>query len=784
MFALYFNRKEVFRILSSLCNAALNRLIKGAENSLSSSSDIFSKHNSNAHGDLAVSVMSKGGGLLRGRGDDFSRQDWEESVESTDDFDMSSKLDQDEKKRPSIHTMNHQIVRYSHIKTALVNSLADLDNQIRQMEFRNVFRLSYHETIVTEEAPCYHFMKSDGSSQTGSMYLSQNFLNFCSIGPPTAAQQQTVSISLLFDSPQDPNLVYTVPYSHIVSVQKQSPTALAGSGKLTALSLSGYLVVTTKNKAEFWLSFSSLKTRDRVSDMILSRIKTVDWNFDEDLIIGGRNGPPKLVAPAKRSSLAVDGSNPAISSFLNFEPLNDGQFETLKTGLNFLVDSEARGVQSDVSSQSLLDWTKFFEMYGKDVCIVKDMKNVRDLIVQSYGVPEQFRGDFWMLVSGAWNSRPEKGYYERLLKDNAHRLNPFAEEIEKDVRRSLPEHTAYQSPMGLDALRRVLTAFSWRNPAIGYAQALNIISAVLLLHLREEDAFWILCVIVERLLPDHYTKTLVGSVVDQAVFTQLVQIHLPNLAAHLNKLYLDLSTFSVPWFLCLYLNSVSLNVAVRLLDTFFLEGPKFLFWIAVSVLKVNEEKLINKGKDDDIFVAILKDFFSRLGAADSEGQNDIHLTTGRPLYNALMNCACNQLGPLITNEVIETLRMKHRLTVVHQMEDTNRKSQIRTLCEQVTLSFDEVGCVYDEVRNLEFIHGQEEEDPLGVLAKTSIAGREYEEDLKTKVAAEGGWGLVTRYIPKKSNTNPYQKTISLDDFRKVLHRVSPLRHEVDIGYWF
>ena len=311
----------------------------------------------------------------------------------------------------------------------------------------------------------------------------------------------------------------------------------------------------------------------------------------------------------------------------------------------------------------------------------------------------------------------------------------------------------------------------------------------MLLYLREEDAFWLLCtnftnsgVIVERMLPDHYTKTLVGSVVDQSVFTQLVALHLPDLSAHLKKLQLDLSTFSVPWFLCLYLNSVSLHVAVTFLDLFFLEGPKFLFWIAVGVLKVNEPALISRGKDDDIFVAVLKDFFSRLGIQESGSidresnisNNDPVLMTGKAAYQMLMVDACGALAPVITNENIESLRMKYRLAVVHQMEGTNRKSQVRTLCEQVSLSFDEVGIVYDQVRRLEFIHADEEEDPSGEAALLSKSAKSDEERMKTLISSKGGWGLLRRFVvSQKKVANPAQKSISLSDFKRIFQIVSP-----------
>jgi len=113
-------------------------------------------------------------------------------------------------------------------------------------------------------------------------------------------------------------------------------------------------------------------------------------------------------------------------------------------------------------------WTNYLRTHGRNLTLLRFPQCTR--LVQ-VGLPNRLRGEMWETLSGSLYLRFENpGYYENILQENTGRINTSTEEIEKDLHRSLPEYSAYQSEEGISSLRRVLQAYSFRNPETGYCQ--------------------------------------------------------------------------------------------------------------------------------------------------------------------------------------------------------------------------------------------------------------------------------------------------------------------------
>ncbi|KAI1823666.1 TBC-domain-containing protein [Xylaria intraflava] len=336
-------------------------------------------------------------------------------------------------------------------------------------------------------------------------------------------------------------------------------------------------------------------------------------------------------------------------------------------------------------------WAEYLRDNGRNATLIRQPTFHKLIRV---GLPNRLRGEMWELTSGSLYLRLENPtLYTDTLSKFSGRESLAIDEIEKDLNRSLPEYPGFQSEDGINRLRRVLTAYSWINPDVGYCQAMNIVVAALLIYMSEAQAFFLLSALCDRLVPGYYSSTMYGTLLDQKVFESLVEKTMPILWEHLVKSDVQLSVVSLPWFLSLYINSMPLVFAFRVLDVFFVEGPKVLFQVGLAILRINGEELLD-ATDDGAFISVLKSYFSRLDeSAHPKSENPKLRAINR--FQELMVVAFKEFSA-ITHNTIQDLRLKNKDAVLNNIENFAKRTAIRNLGpDSKLLSPEELGALYD-----------------------------------------------------------------------------------------
>ncbi|XP_057677365.1 TBC1 domain family member 8B isoform X1 [Corythoichthys intestinalis] len=352
-------------------------------------------------------------------------------------------------------------------------------------------------------------------------------------------------------------------------------------------------------------------------------------------------------------------------------------------------------------------WNIHFSEYGRGTSMFFTRKT-RDLIVR--GVPESLRGELWLLFSGAVNDMAtHPGYYTELVEQSLGTSTLATDEIERDLHRSLPEHPAFQSDTGISALRRVLTAYAYRNPKIGYCQAMNILTSVLLLYAKEEEAFWLLVAVCERMLPDYFNRRIIGALVDQAVFEDLIRENLPQLVENMTDLSF-FSSVSLSWFLTLFISVLPIESAVNVVDCFFYDGIKAILQLGLAVLDYNVDALISC-HDDAEAVTILNKFFDSVTNKDSPlpptvqqapVSNNNKSTRSNVDINELIREAYEKYGN-IRSEEVESFRKRNKLFVIQTLEDTTKQNVTRVVSQDVKFTPAQLDELYNLFKRQHFL---------------------------------------------------------------------------------
>ena len=214
------------------------------------------------------------------------------------------------------------------------------------------------------------------------------------------------------------------------------------------------------------------------------------------------------------------------------------------------------------------------------------------------GIPDSLRGYVWQLFAD------KDKYYVKDLYQNLEN-EPIKEDLEtviiKDLDRTFPLCQFFREKYGNGQrkLYKVLLAYSKYNKNVGYVQGMGFLAAVFLIYMDEESSFYMLHSLMKK-------YKLEGLYYDNFPDLKKKCFVLLNMQKkYINKLYnifqrdgIVPTMYASSWFISLFARTVDFNIAVRILDCFFLEGFKVIYRISLALFKLSENAFCSAKKGE------------------------------------------------------------------------------------------------------------------------------------------------------------------------------------------
>ena len=259
--------------------------------------------------------------------------------------------------------------------------------------------------------------------------------------------------------------------------------------------------------------------------------------------------------------------------------------------------------EMELLKKQTLKWDKILNNY--DEYYTTSFQKLKKLTRE--GIPDSLRGAVWKKFSEVANFHIP-GLYAQLLSDKSETALECEKVILKDLDRTFPSHSHFsqQYGEGQRSLFHVLSAYAKYNKATGYVQGMGFLTALLLIYMDEESAFYCLHSIMKKYdLEGLYLDGFPSLKKRFFVLLNLIKKYLPKVYEVMQRFDIAPSIYASEWFITMFTRQLDFNILVRVFDVFFLEGFKVIYRFSIAFLKIKQQDIIKPGNEmSDIMEAL------------------------------------------------------------------------------------------------------------------------------------------------------------------------------------